>query len=234
MYEDEENEKTPLFKIIQNFDDVIEVPPEYQEIVAECDLQLCETFPSVKIQIACGLSTQDTMKFELIKLQEPLILRAKKNKKKAMRLASQDITAIQNQVMGGLFKESQNVNNKKLLLVKKKFNHAIRDLKILQDMYADINTHLKYLYNNFQYLITNPILNDSNKNFKLSEFLKEFYADFKKLIIQVNERQFDFTYLCQLKEEFIKFSINRYQLMVAYMIHSRKLVEVNLESLIEM
>jgi hypothetical protein len=232
MYEEEEFEKTPLNKIIQNFDDILETPPEYHEIVAECDLQLCEFLPSINIQIASGLSTQDTMKFDLLKLQEPLLLISKKKNKKKLILGNNDITEIQNQLMGGLFKETQNVNNNKLLLVRKKLNLATKDLKTLKDAYVEINDYLKFLYNNYQYLVTNPTYNESNKNYKLTEFLREFSEEYKKLIKNVNEKQIDFTYLGQLKEELIKFSINRYQLMLAYMIHSRKLILGNLESLL--
>lgn len=232
MYEEEDFEKTPLKRIIQNFDDIVEPPPDYYQVVAECNTQICQFFPKINIQISSGLSALDTINFDLVKLENPLNLSSKKNRKNTRILSTEDIQNIQNKFLGGVVKDTQYVSNQKFLLVRKKLNIATKELKTLQNDYEEINNHLKFLYNNYKYLVTNPTYNESNKNYKLTEFLNEFSKEFKKLIINFNEKKLDFNYLSQLKEEIFKFSLSRYQIMIAYFIQSRKLSQVNLESLI--
>jgi hypothetical protein len=231
MYEDQEHFMLPINKIIENFEDVTNVPPDYQELMPDCDIHVCETLPTLKIQIASGLDSSDLMKFELIKLQEHLVLRAQNNKKKALKSASQAFTVIQNQVMIGLYMKDEQLDDKELLIITEKLDEATRDIKILKDAYADINNNLKYLYNNFQYLITNAVLNEKNKNVKLAEFFNKFCEEFKIILKKLREKQFDYGYLSKLKDEIIKFSVNRYQLLVAYIVNTRKIVDVNLEIL---
>ena len=122
----------------------------------------------------------------------------------------------------------------KYLAIREKFEMSLIDLKNIYSNYDVINSNLKFLYNNYQYLLTNPILNEKNKRMKIIEFITKFSEQFKNTICKFRDEKIEFSYLNDLKKELIKFCVNKFQIVVAYIINSRSFSNVDLETLIKL
>jgi hypothetical protein len=234
MYDEEENEKKMvIYKIMENFEDISNAPPDYFDIVPDCDPEIVDHLPKTNIKISEGLSSLDSMKIELSKLKLPMAKTNKSNKKMSVaQINFNDLHKVRKDMFGDLHDNEQ--AQRKLLLISEKYDRSLIDLKSLYKSYDEINSNLKYLYNNFQFLWTNPILNEKNKKMKIIEFLTKFSEEFKKTINNLREMKIEFDYLNNLKEELIKFFINKFQVVVAYIIHSRSFSNVDLQSLIDL
>jgi hypothetical protein len=232
MYDDDDEKKMLIYNIMENFEDISNIPPDYLEIVPDCDQEIIKNLPKTNIKISDGLSSIDTMKIDIKKLQ---LTKPKTNKSKnRMSIANlkfNDLYKVRENIYGDLNDEK---GKQKFLLIREKFEMSLIDLKNIYSNYDVINSNLKFLYNNYQYLLTNPILNEKNKRMKIIEFITEFSKQFKNTICKFRDEKIEFSYLNDLKEELIKFCVNKFQIVVAYIINSRSFSNVDLETLIKL
>jgi hypothetical protein len=226
MYDDEDH--IPLYRIIDEFEDINEVPPNYFEIMPESDLMVFCTLPKIHIQIASGLGSNDSLNQGMIGMQLPMKLGAIAKKGQAMRLSMGDSSRASRRIEG--ISQDSEEYEEKIILIKKKFDESKKHMKLITQTYESINTNLKYLFNNYQYLISNPNINEKNKKMKLTEFINHYSDQFRNQINEFREVMIEFDYLSKLRDEIVKFLFNRYQLIVSYIVQSKSLSDVNLET----
>jgi hypothetical protein len=111
----------------------------------------------------------------------------------------------------------------KLMFYKNKVEQAKKDLSSLLSEYRQVDEFLKFLLNNFKFIMINPDLNEKNKKLKIVELISSFKAKYKEIIESFKTEIYDFLYLRNLKEEIIRYLKSNYQILVSYIIQSQSL-----------
>jgi DNA repair ATPase RecN len=220
-----------LENIILNYDDIQETPPEYLEVNPTSDQAIFETFPKIKIKILSGLNSKDSYvailsNGELIKRYEDVNIKEKlkneiENYKKTVSSNAETVTTDRLLI-------NHKKNQDKIAYIKEKHRNAINELQTIHEKNSILNTHIKYFLNKFDYIKSNRILNEKNKQIKLIEYLKEFKNEFTPIMKEFSEINIEFPYLNKLKIELHKFALMRIKLIWSYMIRSK-----NLEAFLE-
>jgi hypothetical protein len=109
------------------------------------------------------------------------------------------------------------------MFYKNKVEQAKKDLSSLLSEYRQVNEFLKFLLNNFKFIMINPDLNEKNKKVKIVELISSFKSKYKEIIESFKTKIYDFLYLRNLKEEIIRYLKLNYQILVSYIIQSQSL-----------
>jgi hypothetical protein len=213
------DEETGLKRIMDNFEDIQDIPPKYYDIIPESDPLVYNNLPDLVFKIDSGLDSMETIKnmwrrFSTIPTGKAKHASIKKQPKIDRSFAN------------------DNFNPEKLLLIDEKYTQGKNDLKILKEEYSKINLKGKYLLNSFQHITTNTNLNETNKRNKLIEFINNYKTEFSKDLIEFSKIKIDFTYLNQLKLELIKFLKLRYEIITHQIVESFDLNIDNIELVI--
>lgn len=228
-FEEEEGKEINLYKIIKNFEDLNNPPPDYYELFPEVDLEKLSHLPKYNIQIADGCSSMDKMKEVIVNCKLETIKHKMDKSKKKMSFTK--VNKIREKIYGDLNDNKEKQEH--LLLIKETYDRSLIDLKIIKTTYVSICTNLNLLYNNYVSIIVNPNMNEKNKKVKIIQVILEFSEEFKKSIKNFKEKNIKFNCLSNIKDELIKTCINKFQIIVAYIIHSKSISNVELKNLIE-
>jgi len=214
--ESNENEDLLINRIIENFDDINNPLPCYDDLQPEFDPELVSQLPMIKLNVSSKLNTDETaMLFELAK---DIDKSNTKRMKKSHSVAFLKLNDLQGQIYG-------NDDPKKLLEYRNYFEEARREIKIVNEYYYKLNGYINYFYNESLFIWNNPILNLKNKKIKLAELLGTMKQDFNLEFLKFEEMKINFQYLNCLKGEFLKFLKYRFEIMYNYIRDARFLEE---------
>lgn len=238
MDEREETEEHMLDKIIDNFEDYEEPPPNYFDVVPVKD---SEAYPHVKILLSVDYNTKKNL-LEYLNI----------NKKDNDNINKNDISVNNSKINATNLKHSFNTknvddefktNNKpiqkhndndkkdedaKKAAMEEKLIKDNRDLEKLNEEFEKLNLFTKKLYSDFDYLHTNADLNEKNKKIKITELIENITQRFELEVKKFNELKFESNYLENLKVELLTFVLTRYELIVKFIIEVKNLNEKNL------
>jgi hypothetical protein len=213
----EQKEELVINKIIENFDDIHNPLPNYDELMPECDPDLISESPIVKINIASKVNSKEQ---EMLVELEGVIKNSKRNKR-SHSVAFLKLNDLQVQIYG-----DNEIHPEKLLLYRKNFEAAQKDLKIVNEHYSKLNSYISYFYNEHLFIWNNPMLNMKNKKYKLIEFLEKFKFDINIEFENFQALNINFDYLNCLKGEYVKFLKYRFEVMYNYIRDARFLEEL--------
>jgi hypothetical protein len=207
-----EEEQMPLQKIMENFEDIQEVPPEYDQLMPESDAFIYSVLPTIHLSISNGFVSEENLAY----LADKQVL--KRATKKSSILASITLNQLQSQFNG-----EDDFSPEYFLLIKGKFNQAQIDLKTINEIYYKLKGYLNYFFSQHLFITNNPMLNEKNKKLKLVEFIDEFGLEISKELKAFKELEFGFDYLQSLKNELHMFCENRYEILYNYIVGARSL-----------
>jgi hypothetical protein len=217
MAEDEIDHEIEIERVLQNYEDIHDPPPDYDSIIPYT-FDEAKSFPKVKITISPGINSADTF-------QEAFTRKANLSNSFSKTLKytnnSMEITNIplktEIKLLTTMNDNQIDDEEKSALLLEEKYRKTCKDQEDLIDTYKSLNLFIITLLNDFEYIHSNQNLNFVNKKSQIEKLIKSNVLQFKTLILKIKMKSFESIYLEKLRQEIHKFLKIRYEVLYHYM-----------------
>jgi hypothetical protein len=217
MAEEEFDSEEEIERVLQNYQDIHDPPPDYESIMP-CTADYVKNFPRVKITISNGINSADTFSecFENKKNLFNSFSKTFKYTNNSMEITNIPLkTEIRYQTTTN--DKYLNGDEKSELEFEEKYKKTKKDQEELLETYKDLNLFIITLFNDFEYIHSNHNLNFVNKKSQVEKLIKSNVLEFKTLILKIKMKNFESVYLERLRQEIHKFLKSRYELLYHYM-----------------